>query len=49
MRRLLCWLGRHDWRLASVQSRGDRIFAGRYVASVYRCRRCAAQRTEATP
>jgi len=57
MRRLLCWLGRHDWRLSSVESRlsswrwsGEEDYAEKHwVASVYRCRRCPARRVEATP
>ena len=48
MRRLLCWLGRHDWRLASVESHWSGHSYGE-THSTYRCRRCPARRTEATP
>ena len=52
MRRLLCLLGRHDWRLAYVRSHsGEEYGESRpsWIAPTYLCRRCPARRTEATP
>ncbi len=42
---VLCWLGRHDWWLSSVQSRAKGVTIG-WVGEVYHCRRCPAKRFE---
>ena len=46
--RLLCRLGRHDWRLVSVQTHWSGV---NYTAPVwtYHCRRCPLARAEGNP